>query len=374
MKAVLIRRFGDPEVLSHEDVDVPAVADDEVLVRVHSVSVNRTLDVLVRQGRYPRAVSLPLVLGNDPAGTVEALGSEVRGLRAGQRVAVSGFVWCGACRYCRVGEDDDCLRRRTIGMHRWGGYAEYVSVPAASVVALPDGMSFAEAVFVVRHLPTAVGQLERSAALTAGETVLVMGASGALGMVSVQLAKLLGARVVAGVGSDEGAELAREIGADLVVDYRRQDLADEVNRFTEGRGVDVVSENVGDPDLWRAAVSSLGHRGRLVTAGAHGGGRVTLDVRSLYMRRHRIIGAVGSSRRDVDRAVGLAREHSIRTNIALTLPLTSVREAHEIVERRSVRGKVLLVPDALHSIESAEAARPAVAGGHPGGGHDRPAC
>ena len=198
----MIHRWGGPDVLSYEDVDRPGIADDEVLIRVHSVSVNRTLDILVREGRYPRAVSLPLVLGNDPAGTIEALGPGVDGFRPDQRVAVSGFVWCGECRYCRAGEDDDCERRRTLGMHRWGGYAEFVAVPARSVVAIPDGMSFADATFVVRHLPTAIGQLERSAGLSAGETVLVMGASGPLGMCSVQLAKLLGARVVAGAGSD----------------------------------------------------------------------------------------------------------------------------------------------------------------------------
>jgi NADPH:quinone reductase len=347
VKAVVIHRWGGPDVLSYEDADPPDLADDEVLIRVHSVSVNRTLDLLVRQGKYPRAVSLPLVLGNDPAGTVEAVGSNVRTFRPGQRVAVSGFVVCGWCRYCRAGEDDDCARRQTLGMHRWGGYAEYVSVPATSVVAIPDGMPFAEATFLVRHLPTAIGQLERAAGLRRGETVLVMGASGPLGMCSVQVARWLGATVIAGVGTDEGVGLARDIGADLVVNYRTADLAAAVRDFTGGRGADVVSENIGDPDLWEAAVASLGFRGRLVTAGAHGGGQVRLDVRALYMRRHRIIGAVGSSRRDVRRAVSLAEANGVRTNIALTLPLSSAAEAHRLVEDRKVNGKVVLVPDSV---------------------------
>ena len=108
---------------------------------------------------------------------------------------------------------------------------------------------------------------------------------------------------------------------------------------------------MGDPALWGAVVSSLGHRGRLVTAGAHGGGQVPLDIRPLYMRRHRIIGAVGSSRGDVERAVSLAKAHAIRTNIACTLPLSSVREAHRLVAAREVSGKVVLVPDALHPPE-----------------------
>jgi NADPH:quinone reductase len=351
VKAVVIRRWGGPDVLSYEDVDRPQPADDEVLVRVHSVSVNGTLDLLVRQGSYPRAVSLPLVLGNDPSGTIESLGSGVRGLRPGQRVAVSGFVWCGDCRYCRAGEDDDCERRRTLGMHRWGGYAEFVSVPARSVVAIPDRLAFPDATFIVRHLPTAIGQLERSAGLAAGETVLVMGAAGSLGSCSVQVARWRGARVIAGVGSEAGAALAREVGADLVVNYRTEDLAQAVHRFTDGRGVDVVSENVGDPDLWPAVMSSLGYRGRLVTAGAHGGGRVPLDIRPLYMRRHRIFGAVGSSRGDVERAMSLAAAHGVRTNIALTLPLSSAQEAHRLVEARQVSGKVVLVPGGHHPLE-----------------------
>jgi NADPH:quinone reductase-like Zn-dependent oxidoreductase len=171
-----------------------------------------------------------------------------------------------------------------------------------------------------------------------------MGATGALGSSCVQVAKMLGAKVIAGAGTDERVELAKGYGADLGINYRARDLANEVMRLTDNAGVDVVCENISDPTLWPAAFASLAMNGRLVTAGAHGGGTVNLDVKRLYMRRLRILGAAGTNLVDVEKALDAARRGKIRAIIHRIIPLHNAAEAHRIVEQNQIAGKIILDP------------------------------
>ncbi len=345
MKAVVIYEYGGPEVLCFEDVPDPVPGPGEVVVKVHAVSVNRVLDVGVRQGtQQQRGITLPLIPGIDPSGVVHGAGIGVVSPKIGDRVAVLHRIPCGTCPQCEAGRTSDCERSETVGIHRPGGDAEFVKVPATSTIALPDDLSFAEASAIARHAPTAFGLLEDRARLKAGEWVLVMGAAGGLGSFGVQVAKLLGARVIAGAGSDERVAIGIELGADHGVNYRRFDLAEEVMRITEGRGVDVVYENISDPDIWPQALASLARRGRLVTAGAHGGGTVALDIRRLYHERLRVIGGAGYRRGDLDRAMAAAADGKLRAKIAQTLPLSEVAEAHRIIETSVPAGKIILDP------------------------------
>lgn len=186
--------------------------------------------------------------------------------------------------------------------------------------------------------------LASKAGLKLGEWVLVMGATGALGSSCVQVAKMFGATVIAGAGTDERVELAKSYGADLGINYRKYDLAKEVMRLTDNKGVNVVCENISDPTLWPAAFASLAMSGRLVTAGAHGGGTVTLDVKQLYMRRLRIIGAAGTNTVDVERSLDAARQRKIRAIINRIIPLGDAAEAHRVVEQNQIVGKIILEP------------------------------
>ena len=344
MKAIILKEFGGPEVLRLEEAPIPPPASGEILVAVHSVSVNRTLDLSVRSGNYPVKVQLPHVLGVDPAGIVAEAGAGVDNLKTGDRVAVVSFIACQTCRYCARGEETNCLSSRHIGLHRWGGYAEYVAVPARNAFKLPGAISFAEGSVITRHFPMAFNLLASKADLKPGEWVLVMGATGALGSCCVQVAKMLGAKVIAGAGADLRVEVAKSYGADFGVNYRCQNLTEEVMRLTDGQGVDVVCENIADPSLWPEALNSLGIGGRLVTAGAHGGGTVTLDVKRLYMRRLRIIGAAGTNLLDVDKALAAAASGEIRAIIDRTMPLPDAAEAHRILERNETVGKIILDP------------------------------
>lgn len=344
MRAVTIREFGGPEVLELEELPTPEPAANEVLIRVHAVSVNQTLDLKVRAGTYRKDLRFPVVLGVDPSGEIVATGADVPRERMKQRVSVLSTIRCGTCSFCRAGREDSCAQSRHVGLDRWGGYAEYIAVPAENAIAVPDGLSYADATVITRHFPVAINLLLNQARLDKGEWVLIMGAAGALGSCGVQIAKLHGANVIAAAGTDDRARAAREYGADHVINYRRQDLAEEVMRITDGRGVDVLFENIADPSLWPGAFASLAFAGRLVTAGAHGGGTVPLDVKRLYLKRLRIIGQPGTNLKDVALALELAASGRIRAVIDRIMPLDCVRQAHDLLENNEIVGKIILDP------------------------------
>jgi NADPH:quinone reductase-like Zn-dependent oxidoreductase len=346
MKAIVLKEFGGPEVLHYEDVSIPRPAPGEVVLRVYSVSVNRTLDLVVRAGRYPVKIQMPHVLGVDPAGEIVEIGEGVDGFEIGDRVAIVSFIACRRCKQCLKGEEACCVASQHIGLHRWGGYADYVAVPAANAFKLPDNVSYAYGSVIARHFPMAFNQLISKAEVRPGEWVLVMGATGALGNCCVQAAKMLGAKVIAGAGLDEKVELAKSYGADFGINYRRQDLLAEVMSLTGNEGVDVVCENISDPTLWPGAFNSLAINGRMVTAGAHGGGTVTVDMKRLYMRRLRIIGTAGTNVADVYKALDAAGQGKIRAIINRTMPLRDAAQAHRIVEKNQIVGKIILEPTA----------------------------
>ncbi len=344
MKAIIIRQFGGPEVLRFEDVETPSPGPGEVLVRVHAVSVNRTLDLQVRRDGGNYGVTLPLILGNDPSGVVAAMGPGVESIEIGDRVAIFGGVGCGRCQYCTTGQQRRCVSRKMLGVQCWGGYAEYLKIPAVNCVPVPEGLALADATVIARHFPLAFGECYL-ADLKAGDWALVMGAAGGLGSCLVQVSKNLGARTIAAAGADQRVEIAMSLGADFGVNYRARDLAQEIMRITGGRGVDAVFENIGDPALWSGAFNSLAPAGRLVTVGAHGGGFVNLDVRRLYQQRLRVMSGLGAERReDLERSFQLARAGTFRVLVDRVLPLRDAAAAHRLVETNEPLGKVILDP------------------------------
>jgi NADPH:quinone reductase-like Zn-dependent oxidoreductase len=346
MKAMVIRAFGGPEVMRFESVPDPVAAPDEVVVRVGAVSVNYTLDATVRSGRYARGTTLPHVLGVDPSGTIEAVGASVAGFKVGDRVsAVSSGLPCGTCAACRSGNETECDNLKLVGVHRWGGYAELVALPARGIHRIPENLDFAAATVILRHFPTARNLLANKAGLQPGETVLVMGAAGGLGSSLIQTARVMGAKVIAAAGSDERVAAAMAFGAEHGINYRATDMAARVMELTGGKGVEVVCENIADPVLWPKAIESLAKRGRLVTAGAHGGGVVPLDVRRLYLWNLTIIGAPGSGPPEYEWSFAMAAEGRIRPAlIDRVMPLHEAVEAHRLMEARTPLGKIVLDP------------------------------
>jgi NADPH:quinone reductase len=342
MKAIVMHEFGGPEVLRYEEVETPEVSPDDVLVEVGAVSVNRTLDMVVREKKYVRVPPLPHILGVDPSGVIVAVGANVRHRQVGDRVYVSIFV----------ATDDPAARNlpglagvRFLGVDIWGGYAQYVRVPAANAIPIPDNLSFHEATVIGRHLATAVNQVEGVGRAKAGDWVLVMGAAGGLGSAAVQVARWIGARVIAAAGTDERVKAAVGVGADHGVNYRTQDLAQEVMRITHGHGVDLVCENVADPELFRKVLFAMARGGRMVTAGnASGNIEVPLDIRRLYLFQLQIMGEPREQPGGLQRAFERAGQGGVKTIIDAVLPLSQAAQAHRRVAERTGVGKVLLDP------------------------------
>jgi NADPH:quinone reductase-like Zn-dependent oxidoreductase len=295
------------------------------------VTVNQTLDVALRAGKYARRPPLPHVLGSDAAGVVSAVAPDVKSLKVGDRVVCHPIVG-------RQPTGAPML----LGVDTWGTYAEFVKVPAGTVQVVPDPLDFVTAAVVGRHGPLAFTQLRDRAQIKPGEWVLVMGAAGGLGSALVQAAKYLGARVIAAAGSDERVAAALELGADEGINYRSKDLTAEARRITGGRGVNAVLDNIGDPETFPKAFASLAFQGRLVTAGGHGGGNVPLDVKFLYLNFITIIGNPGDTPDNFKLALKVAAEGKLKVLIDEVLPLEQAQRAHEIVEARSGIGKVVL--------------------------------
>ena len=301
MRAIVMREFGDPEVLHEETLPDPKPGAGEVLVRVGAVAVSATRDLATRTGKHPfsQFVSLPHVLGGDCAGVVEAAGEGVPADTVGQRVAVSNTQTCGRCPACMQGRRAQCLDLKLLGIHLQGSYAELVSVPTANVRAIPDDLSLEEAAALAANGPVALTQL-RATSLRPGDRLMVPGATGALGSILVCVGDALGARVVA--LSRRPDDLPDGLPTAARLDSSRDDLADLILGQSEGHGVDVVADNVSSGRLFSAYYAALAVGGRVVVSGAIGSDehtRISIPGRSLYLKSQSVLGVRTTSVEDI---------------------------------------------------------------------------
>lgn len=345
MKAAIFHEFGSPDVLKYETVKDPTPGAGEIVVAVQAVTVNRVLDCAVRAGEQTqRGVVPPHIGGVDPAGIVSAVGVGVEDFTVGDRVAILSRVPCLHCAHCSVKKFEECTNSKMLGVGCWGGAADYVKIPAAVAVVVPDNISFAEAASILRHGPMAHHLLFDIGNLIEKETVLVMGAAGGLGLTGIQVAKASGTTVIAAAGSDERVKIGQEYGADFGINYNKRDLTEAVKKFTNNQGVHLVFENISNPFTWPKALKCLKKYGRLVTAGAHGGGKVELDCAFLYHQNIRILGSTGSTSKNVADTVLLASQDKLKAKIEKIFPLSEAAEAHRLIEAGVPTGKIVLDP------------------------------
>lgn len=342
MKAVAFERHGGPEVLELRDLPRPEPGPKDVMVRVKAVALNH-LDIWTRQGRPNLKLPLPHILGSDVAGVVEQVGAGVTDLRVGTEVVLNPGISCGHCEKCLSGEDALCRSYQIIGEDRVGGYAEFVSVPRQNICPKPANLSFEEAACLPLTFLTAWTMLVRRAELKAGETVLVHAAGSGVGSAAVQIAKLLGAKVIATASSEAKLAKAKELGADALINYAEKDFLAEVKRITNRKLVDVVFEHVGAA-TWAKSVACLPYGGRLVTCGATTGWDVPLDLRVLFYKRISLLGSTMGSKGDLFRILEQVEQGRLRPVLDRVLPLEQAAEAHRLLERREQFGNVVLAP------------------------------
>jgi putative PIG3 family NAD(P)H quinone oxidoreductase len=319
MKAAVIHEFGPEEVLRYEDAPDPTPGPGEVLVRVRAAAVNRG-DLGRRMGTYPAAVPLPLIIGWDIAGTVEALGPGVRDFVPGQRVVA------------RIPQ---------------GGYAELAVAPVTQTVAIPDGVSFEQAAALPVAYLTAWFALHHQGALRPGEICLVQAAASGVGVAGIQIAKLMGARVLTTAGTEAKLALGRRLGADVTINYTTEDFAAVVMKETDGRGVDVVLESVGG-DVLARSVAALAQGGRLVSVGNSSRQAAQVDLAAALRRRVSLFGFALAAEEGHNAALAelldLVAAGTIEAVIERTFPLREAAAAHRHLAARDNMGKVLLIP------------------------------
>jgi NADPH:quinone reductase-like Zn-dependent oxidoreductase len=342
MKAAAIRAHGGPEVVNVEELPDPSPGPGEVVVHVKAAAVNH-LDLWVCRGWAGLKLTFPHVLGSDAAGVVESVGAGVATPRAGDEVVVNPALGCGRCERCRAGHENLCLRFSILGEHVSGGQAERLAIRAENVLPKPANLSFEEAAAVPLTFLTAWHALVGRAGLRLGETVLVHAAGSGVGVAAVQIAKLLGARVIATAGSDAKLSKARALGADEVVNYETQDFVQEVRRLTGKRGVDVVFEHVGKK-TWEGSIKSVTVGGRIVTVGATTGADPLTDLRHVFFRQISVLGSTMGTGAELMEVLRLVGEGKLRPVVDRVLPLAEVRRAHSLLAERAQFGKIVMVP------------------------------
>ena len=340
MKAVRIHQFGGPEVLTYEDVPDPQPRKDQVLVRVRACALNH-LDLWVRAG-LP-GVNLPHILGSDIAGEIVEIGEYITDLKAGQRVLLAPMSFCNRCAKCVAGLQNQCRQFTVLGNAVDGGNCELIAIPAVNVIPIPDSLDFNEAASVPLVFLTAWHMLTGRAAIRPGQTVLVLGANSGVGIAAIQIARLFHARVITTAGDDRKMQLAKDLGADFVINHYQQKISQEVRTITKGEGVDIVIEHVG-PATWQESVRSLKAGGTLVTCGATTGPKVDLELRFLFSRQLALLGSYMGTMSELYEVLGHVFAGRLKPVVDHIFPLQEIRAAHEYLAKSQMFGKVVLNP------------------------------
>jgi NADPH2:quinone reductase len=322
MKAIQVQQYGGPEVLTLVDLDIPKPKPSQAVVQIKAAGVN-FIDVNFRAGRYP--TTLPFVDGQEGAGVVTEIGSEAVGVNVGDRVAYTGVL---------------------------GSYAEYAAVTADRLVKIPEKLDFRQAAAAMLQGTTAHYLCRTTYPLKRGDIALIHAAAGGVGLLLVQMAKKLGARVIGTVSTEEKAKLAREAGADDIILYTQQDFEVETKRLTDGKGVHVVYDGVGK-DTFEKGLNSLRPRGYLVYYGASSGPVPPFDLNklapkgSLFVTRPTLVHHI-ASREDLELrsgdVLGAIAAGELRLRIEHIYPLEDAQQAHLDLEGRHTTGKLLLIP------------------------------
>lgn len=325
MKAAVITQQGGLENLHYADWPDPEPRMGEVLLRVRACGLNH-LDIFVRKGMPGFPVPMPFISGGDIAGEIIAFGEDVSGFTVGDRCALHPVTHEGM-----------------MGEEILGGMAELVCVPAANLIPLADNVPFDVAAAVPIAYGTAIRMLFEIGKVNEGNLVLILGASGGVGIACLQLAKMIGARVIAAAGSDDKCDRLRELGADMTINYQKEDFSKAAWTLSSKQGVDVVVNYTGG-DTWIPSLRTLKPRGKLLTCGATAGYSTDNDMRFIWVRELQILGSNGYSKDDIAAALRYVADGKVQPIISHRFPLSEAREAERLMEDRNFLGKIIIEP------------------------------
>jgi NADPH:quinone reductase-like Zn-dependent oxidoreductase len=340
MRAVQLTAHGIPGRFEFVDLPKPAPARGEVLIQVKACGLNR-LDLWSEEGALPVPLQLPRILGGEVAGLIAEVGRDVDRWREGERVALQSNLFCGKCEYCLRGEESLCLHGTLLGVDRDGGFAEFVTVPAGSLVAIPPEVEYIESAAMTLAGSTAMHMLTNRTEVRSSDWVLVMAGASGVGSYAIQIARQLGAHVIATGSTAAKRSFAECLGANFTIDSNDPAWPAKVRELTKKRGVDLIVEHVGG-DTFEKAFHCLARGGTMVTCGATAGRVVHFNLWPFFVKQQRLIGSYGRNRADLRSTMEWAALGKIRPIIHETFPLERTAQAFASLRNRTVLGKVVV--------------------------------
>lgn len=339
MKAVPIYSHGDLNVLRYEqDFPTPIPNPSEILIRVKYCGLNH-LDIWTRLGIPGITIGFPHVCGSDIVGSVE---EEYAEIPKGSRVLVYPGIGCNDCYNCRNGTETLCRDFSIIGgLSKYnGGYAEYVTVPKTNIIPLPREISDEQAATLSISYLTA-WNIVKKLHLKENDTVLIYGASGGLGMAMIQISKALGIRTITTISDDSKLNFVYDIGSDYVINRKKKEIALEVEKITQGIGVDAVVDNVGQKTL-NTSINSVRKGGKIAMCGTTSGSEANFQIRTFYSKQIQLFGILIGSKLELLELINFVNEKNIVPKIDSVLPLAQVQQAHDKLEKGEQLGKILI--------------------------------
>jgi propanol-preferring alcohol dehydrogenase len=346
MRAMVLEQFGAP--LRLKDMPLPRIGANDALIKVRVCGAGLTVVIMV--ATPGRIQSYPRIPGHEIAGEIVEVGTEVKTFKVGSRVTNHYYLTCGHCRYCRSARETLCENfRGNVGQGCDGGYAEYVALPERNLVAIPDGVTDLEASVAADAIATPYHACHAEAQVSPGDNVLIIGAGGGVGIHMLQMARLCGGRVLAAEIGEEKLALARELGADEIIDARRGDLVNQVKALTGGRGVEAAIDMVGTSETLSACLASLAPAGRMVIIGSKPksvyGADPSFVVNPQEFMRHaqEIHGSRYVNNSEIIRTLELVKHKRIKAVVSRTFALEEAEQVHELLRKNAIAGRAALI-------------------------------
>jgi NADPH:quinone reductase-like Zn-dependent oxidoreductase len=338
LKAIRIHQHGDPGVLRIDDLDIPAIKPNEVLIKIKSAALNH-LDLWVRKG-LP-GVPLPIIMGSDGAGIIEAVGDDLARkdvFKSGDEVFMVPFR-----SDLSYGSAEELSKRyQIVGEHLDGTQAEFVAVPGDYVMPKPKNLSWEETAAFPLATLTAYHMLTKKLQLNKDQIILIWGASSGIGSAAIQIARLHNTTVITTAGSEEKIEIAKQLGAHFIINYHQENVTQRIKEITSGEGVDIVVEHVGAKS-WQHSLRSLKKGGKIVTCGATTGSDVQIDLRYLFSKHQQIIGSTMGNRQDLFEICALIEQKKLKPLIGQVYPYHEIQIAHQVLEKNQQLGKIVVL-------------------------------